>query len=131
MAFDSISGATEFFILSTSGHPVVHGRRFGQPLSEAEFISGGGSLMSKSRQIPNIFPVPAKQKHPVRPTYDRHVPPHPIEQFNHHCHLDGSVVTPSPFSVLEYLEQYATCFGTGRFCQMQTDGIELQMQECL
>lgn len=40
-------------------------------------------------------------------------------------------MTPLPFPVFEYIEQYLTCFNVGDVRGMHTDGNELQVLDCL
>lgn len=55
-------------------------------------------------------------------------PRHPNEEFDQRRHRDAPVVTPSPFSVFEFLEQYPTCFDVGRSSCMPTGGSELRVR---
>lgn len=69
----------------------------------------------------NIIRVPAKRTNLWRPPYGRDVLMRLIEESDHHCLRDAPFVTPSLFSVFEYLELYSTCFDIERFRWMQTD----------
>lgn len=54
---------------------------------------------------------------------------HPNEEFDHHQPQDAADVTPPPFSVFNYIDQYPSFFDVVCFRRIQAGGNALQVQE--
>lgn len=123
MAGHRISGAINSVITSTGGRSVVPDTSSREPISFVCLISTCVPVMFDSSHVPNIFPDPVMRENPLNPTYDRNLPMHPNEMFDHHRHGNAPAVTTPPFSLFQYLERYTTYFDVARFAGCRLLGL--------
>lgn len=127
MAGDSISGATDFVIISTTGRHVVLNISFSEHFNALKFIPARLLVMTESSRVLNTFPNPVQRDSLLHLMFHQDVPIHLNEKFDHRRHVDAPVVTLPPFSVFEYLKRYTICFDVGCIYHTKIDGNKLQV----
>lgn len=127
MVGDSILRATDSVVISTGGRPVLADNSFSLPISAVEFISTGVPVRSKSSRVPNIFVALVAEDSPLLPTYSPDEPKNWNEKSDHCFYFIALIVTPLPFTVFEYFEQYPTCFTVGRAHHMGNNRIAFEL----
>lgn len=66
-----------------------------------------------------------------RTSFNREIPTHLNEDFDHRRIRDAPVMAPLPFSVFECVDWYPTYFDATRFRRMQTNRNNLQVRKRL
>lgn len=115
MAGHRLSGATNSITISTGERLILLDTSFSQPISAVDFISTRVSsdicVLSHSKYSSDSGYAGQFSVSDVRPG----LPMPSNEDFYHRHYRNSLVVTPLLFTVLEYFEQYLTCFDAGRF----------------
>lgn len=99
----SVSDPIASVIECTGGRAVVPDTRLSHLVSVLEITSTCVLVMVENSLAPGFFPLPAKQNRLLPFSYDSNVPTHPNEQLVYYCPLKSTFVTPSSFSVFEYV----------------------------
>lgn len=127
----NISSLSESVVASTGGRPVVPDTTLGQYVECVGPSVKRSHVMFNSSRALNIFLIPITHSNPLRPSYNRDVPRHQNEEFDHHWLWDATVASPPPLTVFEYFDRYQIYFDVSPNRRVQADGNELQVRDCL